>query len=118
MTQGSVCPSEVAFWERCLGGGSGIRQEHQVQTREGEGESSNYEEESLRGHAPQHYAVSYSAALARSEAASCDGQACSVLLPNWKWCQMCVKAYLLTFAAIALCDPPGHVFCAGDQHNY
>ena len=38
-------------------------------------ESSNYEEESLRGHAPQHYAVSYSTALARSEAAPRDGHA-------------------------------------------
>ena len=68
MTQGSVHPSvRVAFSERCRGAGSGIRQdsqEHQVQTKERE--SSNYEEESLRGHAPQHYAVSYSAALARS----------------------------------------------------
>ena len=79
MTQGSVRPSvRVAFSERCRGAGSGIRQEHQVQTKERE--SSNYEEESLRGHAPQHYAVSYSAALARSEAASCDGHTCPVIL--------------------------------------
>ena len=31
---------------------------------------------------------------------------------------VCVKAYLQTFAAIALRDPPGRVFCAGDEHNY
>ena len=112
MTQGSVHPSvRVAFSERCRGGGSGIRQEHQVQTREGERAAITKRKVCVATHRNIMRFPTPLPSLAQR-------QPRVTAMPNWKWCQMCVKAYLQTFAAIALCDPLGRVSCAGDEHNY